>query len=457
MTVALKTIWQSALEALCQRVGESRSRLWFQNIELVEFSEGVATLGVPSLFVRDWLEDHYREVLAEVFSEETGEPVSVAFRIDARLFRASRRREAEARTEVLEELSRRSSPAQPPEVALRPEFRLDNFVVGPCNRLAYAAARQVAESANSTFNPLFIHGEVGLGKTHILQGVCNFVNEHFPNRRAHYTSAEGFTNQFVTSLRHRSLDAFRYKFRNVDLLAIDDVHFLASKAATQDEFLHTFDALDLSQKQVLMASDAHPKQIRAMKEALVSRCVAGMVVALERPDLETRLAILKQKAAERGGHLSEEVLLYVAEQVTESVRELEGAVNVVVASMALARKAPDVDFVRQVLARTLGARARRVTPQEVIDAVAAHYGVAPEALGSRSRSRLISAPRQVAMFLVRELTHLSYQEIARLFGRREHSTAIFACRKVSRALTDDSGLRRRVEEIRRELRARRPR
>jgi len=453
MTVALKTVWQSALEGLCQRVGESRFNLWFKNTELMDFSDGVATLGVPSLFVRDWLEDHYRDVLQEVLSEELDEGVSVTFRIEARLFQASRRRQTEARSEVLEELTRRptSASGQPPDVALRPEFRLDNFVVGHCNRLAYAAARQVAESANSTFNPLFIHGEVGLGKTHILQGICNYVNEHFPGRRANYTSAEGFTNQFVTSLRYRSLDAFRHKFRNVDLLAIDDVHFLASKTATQDEFLHTFDALDLSQKQILMASDAHPKQINALKEALVSRCVAGMVVVLERPDLETRLAIVRQKVAERGSHLPHEVLLYVAEQVTGSVRELEGAVNVVVASVALARRPPDLDFTRQVLARTLGARSRRATPQEVIEVVAAEYGVQPGALKSRSRSRVVSAPRQVAMFLVREVTHMSYQEIARLFGRREHTTALVSCRKVSRALAEDHELRRKMEKIRRAL------
>lgn len=453
MAVALETIWQSALGALCQRIGESRFDLWFKNIELIDLTDRVATLGVPSLFVRDWLEDHYREVLEEVLSEQVGEPVSVGFRIEARLFQASRRREAETRREVLEELTRRPSAAvsQPPDVALRREFRLDNFVVGHCNRLAYAAARQVAESANSTFNPLFVHGEVGLGKTHILQGVCNYVSEHFPSRRAHYTSAEGFTNQFVTSLRHRSLDAFRYKFRNVDLLAIDDVHFLASKSATQEEFLHTFDALDLSQKQILMASDAHPKQINALKEALVSRCVAGMVVVLERPDLETRLAIVRQKVAERGCPLPDEVLEYLAEQVTGSVRELEGAVNVLVASVALARRPADLDFTRQVLARTLSARARPVTPREVVEAVASRYGVEPEVLSSRSRSRDVSVPRQVAMYLVRELTHMSYQEIASLFGRREHSTALFSCRKVSRALTEDRALRQRIEGIRRSL------
>jgi chromosomal replication initiator protein len=325
-------------------------------------------------------------------------------------------------------------------------------VVGACNRLAHAAAQQLAESPNASFNPLFIHGDVGLGKTHLLQGVCNYVNEHFPHRRAHYTSAEGFTNQFVTSVQHRSLDAFRYKFRNVDLLAIDDVHFLASKTATQEEFLHTFDALDLSQKQVLMASDAHPKQIRALKEALVSRCVAGMVVALERPDLETRLAILKQKAAERRCNLPEDVLLYLAEQMAGSVRELEGAVNVVSASAVLAHRSADLDFVRQVLARTVGAPSRQVTPQEVVEAVAAQYGVPLEAMAGDSRSRQVSAARQTAMFLVRELTHMSYQEIARLFGRGEHSTVLFACRKVSQTLTADASFRRSVEELRRRLR-----
>lgn len=453
MTTALKTVWQAALESVCQRVGESRFNLWFKNTELLDVVESVATLGVPSLFVRDWLEDHYRGILQDVLSEEMSEPVTVAFRIEPKLFQASRRREAEVRSQVLDELT--SRPAVPrdrtPEVSLRPEFRLDNFVVGSCNRLAHAAARQVAESQNCSFNPLFIHGLVGLGKTHILQGVCNYVNEHFPGRSAYYTSAEGFTNQFVTSLRYRSLDAFRYKFRNVDLLAIDDVHFLASKTATQDEFLHTFDYLDLSQKQILMASDAHPKQIRALKEALVSRCVAGMVVALELPDLETRVAILRQKAGERGCHLSDEMLLYIAEQVTESVRELEGAVNVVVASAALTRRVPDVDFVRQVLAQTRGGRAPQVTPQEIVDVVAEHYGVKPKVLQGRSRVRAISEPRQTAMFLVRELTHMSYKEIARLLGRREHSTVLFACRKVARAIAEDRRTRQVVEELRRRL------
>jgi chromosomal replication initiator protein len=458
MDTALKTIWQTALEALCRRIGEARFNLWFKNTNLLELAEGVASIGVASLFVRDWLEDHYRTVLEEVLSGEAGERVKVAFRIDAKLFQASRRREAEVRSEVLDDLSRpAAAAARVPEVMLRAEFRLDNFVVGSCNRLAYAAARQLAESSNASFNPLFVHGDVGLGKTHLLQGVCNYVNAHFPHRRAHYTSAEGFTNQFVTSIRHRSLDAFRYKFRNVDLLAIDDVHFLASKTATQDEFLHTFDALDLSQKQVLMASDAHPKQIRALKEALVSRCVAGMVVELERPELETRLAILKQKAAERRCDVPEDVLLYLAEQMSGSVRELEGAVNVVSASAVLAHRSPDLDFVRQVLARTVGAQSRQVTPQEVVEAAAAHYGVPVPAMAGSSRSRQVSAARQVAMFLVRELTHMSYQEIAHLFGRREHSTVLFACRKVTRTLSADPSLRRAVEELRERLRGSRSR
>jgi chromosomal replication initiator protein len=453
MDTAATSVWQTALEALCRRIGEARFNLWFKNTALVEFSDGVATVGVPSLFVRDWLEDHYRPVLEEVLSAEAGERLKVAFRIDAKLFQASRRREAEVRGEVLDDLSRpAAASARVPEAMLRAEFRLDNFVVGSCNRLAHAAARQLAESPNASFNPLFVHGDVGLGKTHLLQGVCNYVNEHFPGRRAHYTSAEGFTNQFVTSVQHRSLDAFRYKFRNVDLLAIDDVHFLASKTATQEEFLHTFDALDLSQKQVLMASDAHPKQIRALKEALVSRCVAGMVVALERPDLETRLAILKQKAAERRCNLPEDVLVYLAEQMAGSVRELEGAVNVVSASAVLAHRSADLDFVRQVLARTVGAPSRQVTPQEVVEAVAAQYGVPLEAMAGDSRSRQVSAARQTAMFLVRELTHMSYQEIARLFSRGEHSTVLFACRKVSQALTTDASFRRSVEDLRRRLR-----
>jgi len=453
MTTALKTIWQSILEALCQRVGESRFNLWFKNTELLELTEGVATLGLPSLFVRDWLEDHYRGVLEDVLTVEVGEQTSVSFRIEPKLFQASRRREAEVRGQVLDELTARSAPSQSrsPEVSLRPEFRLDNFVVGPCNRLAHAAARQVAESPNCSFSPLFVHGAVGLGKTHILQGVCNYVNEHWPDRRGYYTSAEGFTNQFVASLRHRSLDAFRHKFRNVDLLAIDDVHFLANKTATQDEFLHTFDCLDLSQKQILMASDAHPKQIRAMKEALVSRCVAGMVVMLELPDLETRLAIVRQKVAERGARFSDDVLLYVAEQVTESVRELEGAVNVVMASAALNRRAPDVDFVRQVLARTRGGWARQATPREIMEVVCERYGVSLKDLEGRSRSRAVSEPRQVAMFLVRELTPMSYQEIARLFGRREHSTVLFACRKVSKAISDHGQVGQVVEALRRKL------
>jgi len=456
MTTTFKSIWQSTLEALSEKVGDSRFNLWFKNTELADVTDKVATLGVPSLFVRDWLDDHYRSVLEEVLASELGERVRIVFRVEPKLFQASRRREAETKSQVLDELSR--PPAQPlaqaPDAALRPEFRLDNFVVGPCNRLAHAAARQVAESANSSFNPLFIHGSVGLGKTHILQGVCNYVNEHFPNRRAYYSSAEGFTNQFVAALRHRSLDAFRYKFRNVDLLAIDDVHFLASKAATQDEFLHTFDYLDLSQKQILMASDAHPKQIKAMKEALVSRCVAGMLVALERPDLETRLAIVRQKAQERSPHLNdEEALLYIAQHATDSVRELEGAVNIVAASMALARRKADVNFVREVLANTAGARRRQPTAQEILCAVAEHCGVEVKAFSGRSRARAISQPRHVAMYLVRELTHMSYQEIARLFGRREHSTVIFACRKISRALTEDSSLRKTVEDIGRKLRA----
>jgi chromosomal replication initiator protein len=317
---------------------------------------------------------------------------------------------------------------------------IETYVVGPSNQLAYNAACYVAEFPGAQYNPLFIHGSCGLGKTHLLQGLCKKFIEHHPTKRWMYLTGEEFTNEFLTSLRSNKLDQFRRKLRDLDLLVIDDVHFLSGKKATQEEFLHTFNAIEAMGKQVVLTSDDHPKMIAEFGESLINRFVSGMVVRIDPPNYATRCEILRAIALRSGLTMSEEVVAWIGRRVTQNVRELEGAVTRIQAHVRLTGQAPDIAMVQQALGDLDRQLVAPVRPENILQSVCNYFGLEHKDLMSGRRQRTISLARSVAMYLVRKTAKLSFPEIGTRMGKRNHSTVISACRRIERAVAKNETL-----------------
>ncbi|NIA21177.1 MAG: chromosomal replication initiator protein DnaA [Anaerolineaceae bacterium] len=441
MTQVQQQVITDILNDVRQQVGTTSFNVWFKNAAHFTLDDKELTVGVPNLFVSDYIEARYSKVLAEIASQRAGAEVPVRFHIDPQLFRERRQQQLDQSEEFLESSTNKPSPdrARPAAAAAekaqssghgnRPLLTLDRFVVGDCNRVAYAAAREVVARPGRSFNPLFIHGPCGLGKTHLLQGVVHEIRRKIARARVLYITAEEFTNRYIMGIKTRSLDAFRHRFRGLDALVIDDIHFLANKRATQEEFLHTFNAFDISGRQVVMASDCHPKLLSCIQENLISRFVSGMVAHLNPPDRATRMHILSRKAQQAGHSFPDDVLEYIATEVTASVRELEGAMVRVVAYATLDHRPVSLPLAREALAGLIRAGRSALNMETIVETVARFFGVpGSDILGPR-RTRTITLPRQFAMCLARRMTTLSFPDIGRLMGGKNHTTVIAACKR----------------------------
>jgi len=442
LNTALEAPWRKILDTIRERVGDKRFDLWFMDTSCVEKTTEALTIGVPSQFVANWLRENLLDVIGEAAEQIEGRRLAIKLKVDGELFRSRRMAEQETRSKLIED-----GAAKGKKRAFSSQKTLDDFVVGPCNEMAFVACRQVAGQTGSGYNPLFIHGSVGLGKTHLLQGVHRALRAR--RVACAFISGESFTNQFIYSLRSGNIDAFRRKFRAIDALVIDDVHFLANKASTQEEFLHTFNALSGHRKQVVLSSDTHPRRMPAVSEAIVSRLVSGMVVELKKPDKPTRRAILEAKCAKLGQRIDPALLDYIATNVTASVRELEGALTNVVAYASLAKSRLTVETAREILSSFLNQAGRSLpTLKAVKEAVAEHFSVSVADLTGRKRSRNISMLRQLAMYLCRTIVARSYKDIGLAFDGRDHAAVMAACKKAEKLLAGDPVLRGAVDEIR---------
>ncbi|MGE5756243.1 MAG: chromosomal replication initiator protein DnaA [Planctomycetaceae bacterium] len=436
--------------AVAERLGEARYGLWFGEGVRLGVDGDALEVGVPNAFFREWIQGHFAGSLIEAAEAVTGRPLRLIFRIED---------EAEPKVgHLIEPTSpeeRRRAPGLPippspppcsspemppsdrPRTRNRPPRRLDDFVTGPCNRLAHAAALEVVQSGGASFNPLVIHGAVGLGKTHLLEGLGHAMRGRPLGRKVIQGTAEAFTNSFLDAMRTGTLHAFRARYRGADVLIVDDIHFLAAKRATQDEFLHTFNALIADGVPLVMAADQHPKRIAKLTDELATRFLGGMVVRLETPDLATRRAILKAKAAARGVDVPDAVIHYIAEHLRASVRELEGALHSLVAHAVLTGKRLDLNLAKAALRDTIRHTAQAVALRDVERAVCQLFAIDAEALKSESRARALTYPRMLAMYLARKHTGAAYTEIGRYFGGRNHSTVISAEKKVLGWLRDE--------------------
>ena len=433
-------------EGLAGRIGRQKYKIWFQDCTRLSLADGRLTICTASPFLAGWLQGHFLKDIEAAAGRVAGSVPQVSFAVDPELSekqqpahtdRASTATPAPGSPAGCQRshVQRRSS---------RVRLTLNSFVVGPSNELAYNAARAVVRERHSPYNPLFIHGGCGVGKTHLLQGICNGLIEASPGARWTYMSAEEFANQFVLALKTKRLEVFRSRMRQTDLLAIDDIHFLASKPSTQEEFLHTFNTINLAGKQVVLASDAHPKMIGQLSDKLVSRFVSGMVVKIEPPDFETRCEICRRFVASLGSRrgpldgpgrqgadpMPDEVIRYVADHVRTNVRELEGALVKLTACATLQRGPLTLATAEAALAEHLERCEPVVRAGDIESAVGAYFHVTPAQLHSPKRSHTISLARHFSMYLTRKHTHLSSSEIGRSIGNRNHATVLLACRKI---------------------------
>lgn len=449
-------LWQAALGELELSLSKANYTTWFRNTFISSFDDGRAVVSVPNTFTKAWLEKkyhaaifkalqnvtreglrevHYKVELKPVSPQDIGTPIGAAPAATAAAAPAPEESEAESTKDF----------------SLNPRYTFDNFIVGKTNELAHAAALAVAEKPGR-YNPLFVYGSVGLGKTHLLQAIGQKMIEMNPRTKVLYVTCERFTNEFIHSVRNGRAKEFKDTYRNMDLLLIDDIQFLTGKESTQEEFFHTFNALHQSNKQIVLGSDRPPKAIQGIEQRIVSRLEWGMLVDISAPDLETRVAILESKCKEKQYEISREILSYVAGAVQSNVRELEGTLNKIIAYHQFKNVKASLESVRELVStiNSIGTK-KSLTPKDLLDTVAGYFDVATADLLGKCREKRLSFPRQIIMYLMREELNSSYPSIGKTIGGRDHTTAIHAYTKIVADLQTDEKLRHDLNLIRQRL------
>ena len=446
-------LWTRCTGSLRDQVSESTWQLWLSGLEPVDFADGIFTLAVPNLLIRERVESRYLPMIEDTLANEVGAPVRGRLEIhessppepEEELLGRPARPEPPPTSPVI---TASSMGRETPAVQLDPKFVFETFVAASSNRLAHAAAQAVAENPGRSYNPLFIYGDSGLGKTHLLHAIGNYVSENFNRRKVLYVTTETFMNDFVDSLRTSTTLAFKRRYRECDVLLIDDVQFMENKEGLQEEFFHTYNDLKGASKQIVLTSDRPPKSIETLEDRLRSRFLSGLITEIDPPDLETRLAILRSKSASEHHEVPDDVLEFIATHVKNNIRELEGALTRICAFAKLNKETISLSQAENVLSDiVLAGEPRRITPQMILDATSASYGFSVAAICGPSRTRPLTTARQVAMYLVRELTDYSYPAIGRVFGKRDHTTVIHAVDKITRQMQERRQIYEQVTEL----------
>ena len=440
--------WAKIQDYLKAEVGKDAYESWLKNLEFVGLDNGTVTIAARTPFIRDWVRRHYAGKVKDYFAKENESVLAVEI-ITAR---AAEGADAPATAEKRKASSKSKGLEDSFGTKLDPRYVFDTFVVGKSNELAYAAARRAAESDEIPFNPLFLHGGVGLGKTHLMHAIAHEVRRRHPRKKVMYMSAEKFMVEFISALRFKDTVAFKKQFRNVDLLMIDDVQFIANKNSTQEEFFHTFNALVDNRRQVIISADRSPTDLTGIEERIVSRLGWGLVADIHPTDFELRFGILQSKAEQMTDvEVQDDVLEFLARRITSNVRELEGALNRVAAYGTLVGRPVNLEMTRDVLQDLLRANDRKITIDEIQRQVAEYYNLRLSELLSARRARNIARPRQVAMYLAKQHTSRSLPEIGRKFGGRDHTTVMHAVRKVDDLRMTDSMLDEDINRLARLL------
>ncbi|AIY06986.1 chromosomal replication initiation protein [Planococcus sp. PAMC 21323] len=438
----LDELWSSVLAQVETKISKPSFETWLKSTKLLSYQDDTVTISAPNSFARDWLENHYVHLITGILSDTTGDDMMIKFVVpkdqdmdDFQLPAPRIKPGQEQQHEFLPGM-------------LNPKYTFDTFVIGSGNRFAHAASLAVAEAPAKAYNPLFIYGGVGLGKTHLMHAIGHYVLEHNPNAKVVYLSSEKFTNEFINSIRDNKTGEFRDKYRSVDILLIDDIQFLAGKEQTQEEFFHTFNTLHEESKQIIISSDRPPKEIPTLEDRLRSRFEWGLITDITPPDLETRIAILRKKAKADGLDIPNDVMTYIANSIDSNIRELEGALIRVVAYSSLINRDMSAELASEALKDIMpNSKPKVITILDIQNAVGEQFNVKLEDFKTKRRTKDIAYPRQVAMYLAREMTDFSLPKIGEEFGGRDHTTVIHAHDKISKMLLDNQQLQQDVKDI----------
>lgn len=452
--MATKAIWSSVLGEVELSVSRAAYATWFKNTELSEISDNVAYITVPNIFAKQQFETKFNTVILDILKKNDPDIRKVVYSVQGAKARpkvADNRTAAPLADMVAKRVPRaESSTSTASGSGLNPRYTFDSYIVGSSNDLAYAACQAVSKSIGTKYNPLFLYGGVGLGKTHLIQAVGNEIIKSSPEKQILYINSETFVNEFLDSIRFKK-KGFSSKYRNVDVLIVDDMQFIAGKEKTQEEFFHTFNALHQANKQIIISSDKPPKNIPTLTERLRSRFEWGMSIDIQMPDFETRCAILETKAAQSGVKLARETTEYLAQNIKTNIRELEGALNQLLAFAEMRGIAPDIQTAIGLLGNVRQSRPTHLTAKQIVDKTAKHFQIESSDILSPKRDKHIVVPRQIAMYLLRSELHLSFPRIATELGRKDHTTAIHSVEKIEKAIKLDFMIREQVAGIRDKL------
>jgi len=443
--------WDKVKGVLKKELNDQAYSAWIGPTKLVSLDESSITLSVPNKFFKDWLLDHYLSLFDSAIKNVFGKEMALSFNFEVDLAGGGRKEspKKDIEKDIKAAFTRFEEETISPKVdefGLSPRYTFESFVVGPGNRFAHAAALAVSESPARSYNPLFIYGGVGLGKTHLMQAIVHYIAVHHAHLKALYITSEKFTNQLINAIQTRTTSRFRQMYRTVDVLLIDDIHFIAGKESTQEEFFHTFNALYDDHKQILISSDRPPKDIPGLEERLVSRFGWGLVTDIQPPDFETRIAILKKKAEKETITVPDDVMYFIADKIKTNIRELEGALIRVVAYSTFTGEEINLSLVKKTL-KDMVSEEKKVTIELIQKKVAEFFNIRLSDMRSKRRGKTIAYPRQIAMYLSREMTGLSLPEIGNYFGGRDHTTIIHAHNKIGGEVKNGSDAKLIIEKI----------
>ena len=440
-------MWEEILQRLRKNLNHQSFQAWIKPLTLKEESPFKIILGVPSLFFKNWLEEHYKAAIKEIAKNLFQKEIEVEFVLQPRDPMPSASPARSFKQRFQQAVSRQH--AQYTELQeLNPKYTFSSFVIGPSNRFAHAASLAVAESPARAYNPLFLYGGVGLGKTHLMQAIGRYIKEKKPSAKLLYVPSETFINQLIDAIQNRTTLNFRNMYRHVNILLIDDVHLIAGKNSTQEEFFHTFNTLYDAHKQIVVTSDSPPKDIHALEERLISRFEWGLVADVQPPDLETRIAILRNKVAIEKWTVPNEIIDFIAQRIKRNIRTLEGALNRIVAHASLTNTPMAIEQAQELLKDTLPEESQKQITIDVIKKeVTRFFDIRLADLEGTKRNRAIALPRQIGMYICRRLTNNSLPEIGESFGGRDHTTVIHACKNIPKKIEADEGLRRSINKL----------
>ncbi len=438
-------IWNKSLVSIEKKVGANVFDLWFKPIVLTTLKEHTATIGIPNRFYKEWIEDTYPGIIKDSLETTLGYPIDIKYYIEEKSKKKQRTQS--------EQIETRRKRLVNKGVYLHPKYTFNNFITGSSNQFAHAAATAVAESPGKTYNPFFIYGGVGLGKTHLMNAIGNNVLQSNPDHSVLYVSSEQFTNEVVASLRHDKMTALKEKYRNLDLLLLDDVQFIANKTATQEEFFYTFNALYEKQKQIVISCDRPPKEIRDVTDRLRSRFNMGLIADIQPPDIETKLAIIDKKAEMMEiRKIPEEVALFLEKKIKSNIRELEGSLIRIAAQAALTGEAIDLETSKKILKDIIHDDEKPISIDAIQKIVCEFYNIKLSDIKSKRRTKDIAMPRQVAMFLSKQITNASLHDIGKQFGGKDHATVIYACKQIEDKRKKDESFDRIIENLAQKIR-----